>query len=263
MFKCSIILIIIISLCMWGCASREGYYNAVNQQNMTIQLENKKQEAQLQYKREQRERRRLEHNILMTTLAVKMVDGAAKTATPVDDILGPILFIVMEDKFATNELLVAMIEGQNEIQIQPMQTIEAPAEGVDYMKAALPYAGYALAGFGVYQYSKSITDLAATAGTQYIVSGQDNKINVDAFKSGSSNVVTAGGDSNITGGDTIEGKCDNGECDGESIDPSDPGLCTGPMPSLPITHYEDGKPFVSPGCSCDSYQSGGSSCIDL
>ena len=214
MFKSSVILVIIISLCMWGC-SRKDYYNAMNQQNMTVQLQNQKQEVQLEYKREQKEIRRQEHKLLMTTLALKMIDGAAKTATPVDDILGPILFIVMEDKFATSEMLVAMIEGQNEIQIQPMQVIEAPAEGVDYMKAALPYAGYALGAFGVYQYGKSMTDLAATAGTQYMLSGENNKMNVDSFKSGSNNVVTAGGDSSISAGDTVEGNCQTGDCEGE------------------------------------------------
>jgi len=92
-----------------------------------------------------------------------------------------------------------------------------------------------------------------------MLSGENNKMNVDSFKSGSNNIVTAGGDSTINAGDTTEG-CSGGDCDGTT---PESGMCTGSLSPLPITHYEDGKPFVSPGCSCESYQTGGSSCTDL
>ncbi|RLI66362.1 MAG: hypothetical protein DRO67_01265 [Candidatus Asgardarchaeum californiense] len=252
-----------ILLLVSSCANRDKYYDAVNQQNMTIQLQNAKQEEQKRYEREVRERRRQEHNLLMANLAIKMTEGAAKTATPVDDIMGPILFMVMEDKFATAEFIASLQQNSNKVNVQPLQTIEPPADGVDYLRAATPYAGMVLTGVLGWKSYDAMTDLAATAGNQYLLSGENNKMNVDSFKSGSNNTVNAGGDSTITGSDTVEGNCQTGDC-GEETDPTNPTeseMCTGPMPSLPIVRTDpDGTTWVSNGCSCSSYQAQHAGC---
>ena len=203
----SIVLLILSGLS--GCASREGYHEAIVKQNDTIQLHNAQQERQKEYDKELKEKRRNEHNLLMTALMIKMVDGAAKTSTPVDDILGPILFMVMEDKFATTELVLAAFADKDKTQPATLQKIEAPEEVGDILqKSTALFLGIAGIGANVWVsdiHSKTLQTAFEAAGSTYGLSGENNEMNVDSFKSGSSNTVSATGDSGISGGDTADG----------------------------------------------------------
>lgn len=249
------LLVSLLVVSLAGCADREKYYEAMTKQNDTIQLRDQQRQAQKDYDRVIREKRREEHQVLMAQLMTKMMDGAAKTSTPVDDIMGPVLFMVMEDKFATVELVAALGDKDSESSTQQLQTIEAPEETGDIIaKSSAVVLGVVGIGANILNNdinAKTLRTALDKAGSTYTVSGENNKMNVDSFKSGSDNIVTAGGDSTITGGDTTEG-CSGGDCEDEESESSSSG-CSG------ADGYfvdDDGYAWVqgaSDTLSCDSW----------
>jgi len=244
-----IIGFLIVLFTLPGCASRDGYYDAVREQNITVQLNNAKAERQLDYTRDQKQRRREEHQERMLIVVESMIRGVAKTPDKTDDVMGPLLVLMMQDKWA----LAEVIDASNDVQVasQPMQKIEAPAEGVDYLKAGLPLIGsLAAVAIGWHSLDK-IADVAASAGANYYMSGDNNKLNQDSQNTGSYNV--AGGDqtidANSDSNDYAEGATEEEIVEDLPLN----GSCAGAEGTFVD---DEGYVWVADGCSCNSWIAG-------
>ena len=106
-----------------------------------------------------------------------------------------------------------------------------------------------------------VLDEAVGSVVNYTASG-NGKLDVNSKNVGSYNSATDNSNVNVAAdGTTYTDNSDNcidcekpEEEEGEGEVPEET-MCTGPMPTLPITHTdEDGTTWVSGQCSCNSYQ---------
>lgn len=189
-----LLIVILLAVSVSGCANRDKYYNAVKEQNTTVQLNNAEAARQADLRQEKKEASRQEHRERMAALMAAMIRGVTLTPGKTDDIMAPLLFLMMEDKWALAELVDT--GNDQPVAAQPVQKIEPPADGVDYMKAGLPWAGTLLAGVLGWQSLETTGDMAANAGARYYMNGDNNRLNKDSYNTGSYN--HSGGDQTIT-----------------------------------------------------------------
>lgn len=237
--KC--ILLALVLPFLVGCGQKE-YYQAVKEQNITMQL-------RMENERATRADRSMRQDRETIVLIEKLALSTGKTKTPHDDFMAAMMLMMVQDKSNMSDLAYNLTKKDMQL-----QTIQAPDTVGDIIQKS---TGLVLGGAGLtlgIMQSNNMKDIAVAgmnaAGTHNNVSGTNNTLNADAFKSGSSNTVTAGGNSSISGGTVDDG---SGVRDDETIEDGDlimPISCEG------AGYYEDGDWWVSSGCSCDSFQSG-------
>ena len=239
-----LVILFSIPIFLLGCTKDYGHYaQAVKEQNLTTQLKIEQRSRDKEYRRDL-------HQEKIVSLIGSATRAASATPGKEDDLMLPLIFMILEDKWAVAEIMAS----SNEKAI-PMQVIEAPDSiGDTIQKSTGMLLGVGAIALGVIQ-SNNMKDISVAglnaAGTHNYVSGDGNKLTSDSFKSGSNNSVVAGGDSTITGSDTIEG-CSGGDCE-ESVNPEEPNTCS----DISGAFIDgDGIWWVSPGCSCDSYIAG-------
>lgn len=235
---------VLVMSCMVSCANRDGYYNSVKEQNMLLQLKADQTQRQRDQDRVDIKIARLAYQDRMSVLVSQMAIAVANTPNKVDDVVVPLMFSLMLDKFQIANMLAE--SNQEPIQQTQLHAIEAPEKTGDIIaKSAGVILGVVGLGVNVWNndiHAKTLQTAFNAAGNRYTLSGENNKMNVDSFKSGSNNVVSAGGDAAITGGDTVEGCGDDCE-DGEESE-----MCTGSRGTIPVKDLPE-------GCSCGSWQS--------
>lgn len=158
------------SLTIGGCAGNyEKYAQAVKEQNLTLQLRLEQREREKEYLRHQ-------HQEKILAMATKAMAAAARTPDKNDDVLVPLLFSVLEDKWEIAENVAS-----SNSRIPRMQAIQPPEQFGDIIHKStgliLGAGGIAL---GIVQ-SNNTRDIAEAglkaAGTN--VSGNNNSVAVD------------------------------------------------------------------------------------
>jgi len=209
-----------------GCADRTQYYQAVREQNTAIQIQRSAFERELKEIRQRHQER-------MVQMIGQAMKAAALTPDHTDDIMVPVLFLVLQDKWDMVEMMPKQNPGPGQ-----MQKIEAPSDGADYLKAASPYFGMLLTGLVGWKAFDTVADVAAQAGGQYFLNGQNATMNQNSFNTGSYNNQTAGTEAAINASNTPASEQAAGE------------LCG----AYPITNVDQfGVKWVSETCSCSSY----------
>lgn len=188
-----------------GCTADYGQYaQAVKEQNMTLQLK-------IEQRAREKERSRQIHEEKMAKIAGELVKSAAKTNTPNDDMMVPLMLMIMEDKYQMAEVNAS--KNANNIQLQ---TIAKPDSIGDTIQKSTGLAlGIAGIGLGMMQ-SNNMKDIAvagiAGAGVHNTLSGSGNTLTSDSNKTGSQNVVS-GQNNSVQGGNA---NCPDGNCNKES-----------------------------------------------
>lgn len=199
--KC-LLLALVLPLLV-ACGQKE-YYQAVKEQNITLQL-------RMENERATRTDRSMRQDRETLVLIEKLSVATGKTATPHDDFMAAMMLMMVQDKSNMADLAYNLTKKDMQL-----QKIEAPDSAGDIIQKStgliLGAAGLTL---GIMQ-SNNSRDIAlagiAGAGVHNTVSGENNILTSDSYKSGTDNIVNAGGDSIITGGATSGGA---GEEDGE------------------------------------------------
>jgi hypothetical protein len=248
---------IILSVVLTGCGQKE-YYSAVKAQNETIHHMNLQREHE-KYLEEQH------HEEYMVKILQTSLNAASQTPDKMDDVLIPILLMNMENQRTMARALMAGKEQQ--MALQPIKAPETFGEAVKNSTGAILGIGAIWAGIAQ---SNNLTDVAlggmAAAGTHNIVSGHDNKIINDSYKSGSQNTTT-GNNNAITAG-SVTNSCDKGDCgeEGEGGEGGEGGSAgaegdasTGLQQCIqnpPGGYGPNNLPLYTPTCSCKSHFSG-------
>jgi hypothetical protein len=231
-----VFLLILFSFAMGGCAGGESYKayaNAIKEQEVTRQL-------MIAQQRNQSEDRQRKHELKMTELMGTMAQAASASPDKTDDMMVPLLFMIMEDKFQMAEITRQSSQPLN----QPI-VMKAPETTGEMIRSStglvLGLGGIAL---GIMN-SQNMADIAeaglAAAGNTNTVNGDGNTLTSDSYKSGSQNLM---GNSNSVNDNDVNGN------DGETLDPS---TCQG-QPGYYVD--ADGVGWVSPGVSCESWIAG-------
>jgi len=238
------VISVISVILLIGCGQKE-YYTAIEKQNTLIYQMN------LQREREKvlEEQRHEEH---MARLFQTSLSAAAQTKDKTDDVLIPILLMNMENQRTMAKALAAGKEKQ--IALQSIKAPETFGEAVKNSTGAILGIGAIWAGIAQ---SNNLTDVAiagmAGAGVHNTISGHDNKVINDSYKSGSQN-NTNGNNNSITGG-TIDSSCPTGDCSETSE--GEAGIQNvNECITNPPAGYQGSTPLYSPGCSCNSHFSG-------
>lgn len=133
-----------------ACADRDSYYQAVKEQNITMQL----RMEQEQLAKEDRQNR---HEIKMTKLITDMSVATGKTDNPQDDLMASMLVIMTNDKNQMAEMVYALNEDNF-----TLQTIEAPETAGEFVqKSASTVLGIGALTLGIVQ-SNNTADIAKT-----------------------------------------------------------------------------------------------------
>ena len=189
--------ILIVSLCialalpLVGCSKDYSQYaQAVKEQNITQQL-------RIETEQREREYTQQKHEAKMLALAGNLINAAAATDSKNDDMMVPLIIMMMEDKWA-----MAQANANANTASPQLVAIEAPETTGEVLRSStglvLGLGGLAL---GIIQ-SNNLTEVAtagmAAAGTHNVVSGENNTLKVSTTDS---NNRASGADSSI--GDTI------------------------------------------------------------
>jgi len=253
-----LVSVAIMSLLLAGCGQKE-YYTAMEKQNTLIYQMN------LQHEHEKMldEQRHEEH---MARLFQTSLSAAAQTKDKTDDVLIPILLMNMENQRTMAKALAAGKERQ--MALQPIKAPETFGEAVKNSTGAILGIGAIWAGIAQ---SNNLTDVAiagmAGAGVHNTISGHDNKVVNDSYKSASQNTTT-GNNNTMTGGN-IDASCPTGDCsevpeEGEGGEAGTQGTSgdeasTGILQCIqnpPGGYGSNSLPLYSSGCSCKSHFAG-------
>jgi hypothetical protein len=237
------ILGVALCLSLSGCLANEKYYDAVTQQNLTTQLVSAKEEKKSEI-------RRHDHQEKMATILATALSAASKSSDKTDDVLVPIVFMTLEDKWSVSEMLADSRKAPTQL-----QKIEAPEKTSDIIKAT----GSTLLGLGgIYlgvKQADGMVDIAEAGikaagvtitGDKNIVDSQ--KSNTDNVVQGDNNTLTGGNPSNETEVDksTQTEEASDTEC-GEMPDSCPDAICSEGTWKINESNTEYG------GLSCDTY----------
>jgi len=259
MLKKALIILSCFTLLGISACGQKEYFEAVKEQNVTIQSMNMANEAR-------REREEQRHQERMLTLMQTSMQAAASTKDKTDDVLVPLLIMSMEDK----RIMAKALTAGNEKPMQ-LQTIKAPdsfGDGVRKSTGALLGIGGII--MGITQ-SNNMADIAAAgmnaAGVHNSITGDSNTITSDSYKTASQNKM---GDSNtVSSGDMLVGDQDNcadGTC-GEEGEAGAEGQANGNgdeastgfgqcIQNPPAGYGNNHIPLYTPTCSCKSHFAG-------
>lgn len=179
---------------LMGCSGKEyaQYAQAVKEQNITRQL-------RMETERRVREDAQRQHEIKMATLTGKLMTAAAKTDSKNDDLMVPMMVMLLEDKWSTTKTIAAMNQKPDELAtIKPPETT-----GELIQKSTGLLLGLGGVWLGITQ-SNNLADVAtagiAGAGTHNTVSGKNNTLTSGSHNTDSYNEAS-GTNSNV--GDVI------------------------------------------------------------
>ncbi len=176
-------------LCMsfTGCTIGYGdYAQAVKEQNITLQLMAEKETT----KREEAQRK---HEEKMLTLTGNVMQAVAKTPDTSDDVIAPIMVMVLEDKWQTTKTL-----GDATKPTVALNKIEAPESvGDSVRKMGSTILGIGGIALGIVQ-SNNLADVAKTGINGAGVHDSYNTTNTDSYK-------TNNGDAALEGAASLEG----------------------------------------------------------
>lgn len=165
-------VVFLVSLSLVGCGAKDyaNYAQTVKEQNITMQLMADKKEA----KREAEQRA---HELKMTQLTTNLMTAAAQTPEQSDDVIAPIMVMVLEDKW---NMAKAVVDAKPQPAVAQIQAPETLGDSVKKM-------GGTLLGFGgIYLGVRQSDNLADVAKTGILNAGTHN---------------TASGGSAVTSGD--------------------------------------------------------------
>lgn len=241
-----------------GCSGQDygQYTQAVKEQNVTTQI-------RIEAANREREERDRKHEEKMMAFAVNAMQAAGVTKDKTDDLMVPMVLMLLEDKWS----VAKMVEASNQKEPQ-LQTVKAPETTGELISKAAPavlsLGGMALSGFTTWTNNQTTSDLlnAATLGTSIVMSGEGNTTNTDSFKSGSDNTVVSSGDSTITAGDVVNGDQCPTCTDDDGGDDTDDTVIPTACKDISGSYYKDGVWWVGDGCSCSTWLSGGCDSFD-
>lgn len=170
------ILCFALVLPMVGCGKDYSQYaQAVKEQNITRQL-------RMETERREREYEQRKHEEKMAKLTGDLVMAAGKTENPNDDMMVPLMVMMMEDKWAMAQASVAANEPKEQLAvIRPPDTI-----GDTIQKSTGAILGLGGIWLGIKQ-SDNLASVAtagiANAGTNTNVSGYNNSAYTDGSTS--------------------------------------------------------------------------------
>jgi hypothetical protein len=258
MFKKALITLMCFSMLGLTACGQKEYFEAVKEQNITIQSMNLADRAARAKEEERHEER-------MLLLMQNSMRAAASTKDKTDDILVPLLIMSMEDKRVMAKALTA--NSEKPMQFQHIKAPDSFGDGVQKSTAALLGIGGII--LGITQ-SNNLADIATAglnaAGTHNIVSGEGNTVTNDSYKAGSQNTTT--GDNNaITAGSVTANSptdnCADGSCGEEGGEGGSAGAegeaSTGLLQCIqnpPGGYGANSMPLYSPTCSCKSHFAG-------
>ena len=145
-------ILIVLSLCtsLVGCAGKEytSYANAVKEQNVTLQLMADKESAK-------REAAQLKHEEKMLLLTSNALQAVAATPDKTDDVITPLMLMVLEDKWLTTRALADATTPK--VTLGKIEAPETVGESVQKMGGTL--LGLAGVALGITQ-SNNAKDIA-------------------------------------------------------------------------------------------------------
>lgn len=148
MIKFKIIVVAMLFLLLTGCANRSDYYQAVKEQNITIQL-------RMENERLLREDRKQQHTENMVKLIEHVAIATGKTDSTTDDNMAMMMIMLAQDKNQISELAYAFTSKG-----QQLQTIEAPeTTGELIQKSTAMVLGLGAITAGILQ-SNNLTEIA-------------------------------------------------------------------------------------------------------
>ena len=179
------ILCLSLALPMVGCGQDYGQYaQAVKEQNITRQLRMETAAREREYSQKQ-------HEIKMAQITGSLVIAAGKTENPNDDMMVPLVIMMMEDKWAMASMAARASEPKEQ-----MATIEAPDTiGDTIQKSTGLLLGAGAIWLGITQ-SNNMESIAtagmAAAGNKNTITGDGNTLTSDSYKAGTDNINTGG-----------------------------------------------------------------------
>lgn len=181
-----IICLALIPLFLTSCAGLTGgksdwksYYDAQKQLQLEKQLndlKDERQEADAQRKHEEK----------MLKLSGDILLAVGKTENKVDDVLGPLMIAVLEEKYQTTRMITQLTKKKS----QPVP-IKAPETFGEKARALTPLI-LGMTGLAVnWRMSENMADVAVAGinGAGHVVSGSNSTIATDSFKTGTDNVI--------------------------------------------------------------------------
>ena len=177
-------VVFFVSLSLVGCGAKDysNYAQAVKEQNITLQLMADKKEA----KREAEQRA---HELKMTQLTANLMTAAAQTPEKSDDVIAPMMVMVLEDKWNMSKSVVDSKPQPAMAQIQAPETL---GDSVKKMGGTILGLG------GIYLGVRQSDNMADVAKVGILNAGTHNSA------SGGSAVTS--GDNSSSSGNTNEGQ---------------------------------------------------------
>lgn len=211
------VLVSIFALSISGCADYKEYAKAQTTQN-------EKAIKELEIKEAKEQTRRNDYKLEVMSLSTNALIAASKTADKTDDVLVPILLMTISDKFIMAEALIS--QNDKMAQITPVEAPDSIGDTIQKSTGLLLGVGGIVLGVSQADNMETIALAGiAGAGTKNIVSGENNRLSADKYKSGSDNIVSAMGDSSIQAGDVNNSSmtqpndsttcAEGGDCEGE------------------------------------------------
>lgn len=186
---------------MVGCGKDYSQYaQAVKEQNITRQL-------RMETERREREYAQRQHEAKMAKLTGDLVMAAGKTENPNDDMMVPLMVMMMEDKWAMAQAAAAANAPKEQLAvIRPPDTI-----GDTIQKSTGAILGLGGIWLGIKQ-SDNLAKVATTgitnAGTNTYVSGENNSAYTDGSKTNIDSYNAASGSGQ--NGNSTEGSYNTG-----------------------------------------------------
>jgi hypothetical protein len=216
------ILCLSLVLPLVGCGQDYGQYaQAVKEQNITRQLRMETAVREREYLQKQ-------HELKMAQITGSLVLAAAKTDSPNDDMMVPMVIMMMEDKWAMANMAARASEPKDQ-----MATIEAPETiGETIQKSTGLLLGAGAIWLGITQ-SNNMESIATSgmnaAGATNTINGDGNTLTSDSYKAGTDNINTGGDIGGVVNGLTSGG---------EPVEPVDDEWYT---PGCSTTSHAEGK----------------------
>jgi len=234
-------MLVLFTLVVGGCSGKDYKYyaDAIKEQQVTQQLL-QAQQANIAADRQNK------HQLRMTELMGQMAKAASASPDKTDDMMVPLLFMIMEDKFQ-----MAEINRQNSAPAQQNFVMKAPETTGEIIRSSTGLIlGLGGLGLGIIQ-SNNMTDIATAginaAGVHNTVSGDGSSLQSDSFKSGTDNVIN-GNENAISAGDATNSGSNN---QGDDNSGDDGGALCSSQPGYFVDAA--GAEWVATGVSCQSW----------